>query len=127
MQPASADLVANGTPKRFWLVALLAITLLAGSTSVAQTTARRAPTLRDRLFLGLQARRPSEIAFLEAVLDTVDRGDLTERAVTRVFAWSRSRQSRGRAGRRPIILFQAALERIADNLKVEIRADPTPG
>lgn len=103
------------------------MTLLAGTTAEAQTTGQREPTLRNRLFLGLQARRPSEFAFIEAVLDTVDRGGLSERAVTRVFAWSRSRQSRGRAGRRPIILFQAAMTRIADNLKVTIRADPTPG
>ncbi|MEO0531349.1 MAG: hypothetical protein AAF266_12360 [Planctomycetota bacterium] len=97
------------------------------SPSAGQTINQREPTLRERLFFGLQARRPSEIAFLEAVLDTVDRGDLTERAVLRVFAWSRSRPSRARATRRPIILFQAALERIADSLEVEIRADPSPG
>lgn len=90
-------------------------------------------TLEDRLVIGLQARRPSEIAFIEAVVDTVNRGDLPVRLVDRTFFWARARSPRshrgglnGRTSHRAIIYFQAALTIQAERLKIDLRRTPPP-
>lgn len=91
--------------------------------AIAQNSGQRTPTLRQRLNAGLQARRPSEIAFVEAVADTVRRGDLREDLVDRVFFWARTRPQGRHATRRPIIYFQPALQRIAEKGRVTIQSD----
>lgn len=107
------------------IVLVLTIGTLAGA--VAQTTGSREPTLRERLTAGLLARRPSEIAFLDAVVETVERGELSERLVNRVFLWARSRPGRGSATDRPIVRFQPALTRLAARYGVSIRRDASSG
>ncbi len=106
---------------RFGLLALLILAFPLGGA--AQTTDKREPTLRERLNAGLQARRPSEIAFLDAVAETVGRGELSEDLVNRVFFWARTRPNDRRASRRPIIYFQPALQRIAKRGRVVIQTD----
>ena len=102
---------------------LMALVATLGSPPLtAQTNEKREPTLQERLTLGLQARRPSELEFVEAVVDTVERGTLPEKVVNRMFFWARNR-TKG-SGQRPIIYFQAGLIRVADQMKVTIKRDP---
>lgn len=101
------------------LVAALVGTLLPADVGVAQNT-RQEPTVRERLVSGLQVRRPSEFAFIDAVIDTANRGELPQKLVDRVFFWARSRPSRGAAPQRPIIYFQAGLMRIAKKMRITI-------
>lgn len=96
---------------------------LLGQIAVAQNT-RQEPTVRERLVFGLQARRPVEIEYVDAVIDTVNRGDLPQPLVDRVFFWASTRPARRGTPRRPIIYFQAALDRIAAKMRIEI--EPTP-
>ncbi len=111
-------------------IPLSLLLLLEVSTAWSQTIGQREPTLRQRLVVGLQVRRPSEFAFIDAVVDTVDRGDLPERLVNRFFFWARnrpdSRSGRARRPRRAIIDFQAGLTVQAKKLRIEILADPPP-
>ena len=112
------------------IVAILGLALLmAGSTAWGQTNTQREPTLRERLVAGLQVRRPSELAFIDAVVDTVDRGDLPERLVNRFFFWARNRSSSAsqtnRRSRRPIIDFEAGLKVQAKKLRITIKSDPS--
>lgn len=97
--------------------------LVVGGAASAQTGPTREPTLRERLVAGLQVRRPSEFEFIDAVIDTVDRGELSPKLVDRMFFWARSRQPRGNH-HRPIVYFQPGLVRVAERLGVEIEADP---
>lgn len=92
----------------------------------AQTFDKREPTLRERLTLGLNARRPAELEYIDAVVDTVNRGELPEKIVDRMFFWARSRSPKGDQSRRPIIYFQAGLTRVAEKMHVTIESDPEP-
>ena len=77
----------------------------------------RAPTLRDRLVVGLQARLKSEIAFVDSVVANVQNGHIPQRQVDETFFWARQRAVLARDGRlhRPIIYFEPAM-RIRANL-----------
>lgn len=103
-------------------VAVVLVAMSFSSPAAAQGGSRSA-TLQERLTFGLQARRPQEIAFVEAVVDTVERGRLPLRLVDRTFFWAREK-SAGRDGqlqRRPIIYFQPALQIQAKRLGITIR------
>ena len=107
---------------------LLAAVAMLGTPSVqAQTNDKREPTLRERLTLGLHARRPAEIAYIDAVVDTVNRGMLPEKVVNRMFFWARGRSPKGDQSKRPIIYFQAGLDRVAKSMHIKIESDPEPG
>ncbi len=106
------------------VVACLLAACFVGPT-LGQTVENRKPTLGERLTAGLLARRPSEIAYLAAVVDTVDRGDLPIKLVDRVFLWARSKAPKNAVGRRPITYFQAGLDRIAAKMRIRIEADPS--
>ncbi|QDV72788.1 hypothetical protein [Botrimarina mediterranea] len=108
--------------------------LLAASVAIlgipqafAQTFDKREPTLRERLTLGLRARRPAELAYIDAVIDTVNRGELPEKIVNRMFFWARSHAPSGDQSKRPIIYFQAGLDRVAAKMRIKIEADPDSG
>jgi hypothetical protein len=92
----------------------------------AQTFDKREPTLRERLTIGLRASRPVELEYIDAVVDTVNRGELPEKVVDRMFFWARSRAPKGDQSRRPIIYFQAGLTRVAEKMRVTIESDPEP-
>ncbi|MGL4513292.1 MAG: hypothetical protein ACRCT8_09405 [Lacipirellulaceae bacterium] len=106
--------------------ATLLLGALATSTAFAQTAASREPTLRERLVAGLQVRRPSEFEFIDAVVDSVERGDLPQRLVDRFFFWARNRPPRSVGSTRPIIYFQAGLTEIAKQQDITIEANPGP-
>lgn len=108
---------------KFRIVAAAAVTAVALLAGDAQAQTSQEPTLRERLVAGLQVRRPSEFAFVDAVIDTVERGELPERLVDRFFFWSRSRVHRSARTRRPIIYFQPGLQRQADRLRITIARD----
>lgn len=83
------------------------------------------PTYRERLVFGLQARRPSEVEFVDAVVDTVERGQLPRKLVDRTYFWARERSPvrNGRKAHRPIIYFQPALTKQAEKLGITIARD----
>ncbi len=95
------------------------------SEAAAQTT-KESATFRERLIAGLQVRRPSEFAFIDAVIDTVDRGELPQRLVDRFFFWARSRPATSLATARPIIYFEQGLTIQAKKLKIVIAPTPPP-
>ena len=68
-------------------------------------------TLHDRLVVGLEARIPSEIDYVERVVAAVNRGKLPLRLVNETFFWARQRASIPRNGRlrRAIIYFEPAM------------------
>jgi hypothetical protein len=88
--------------------------------SVTPATPLRPVTLRDRLLIGLEARIPSEIAYIDAVVRAVHLGLLPERMVNETFFWARQRASISRNGRlrRGIIYFQPAMNARAERLDV---------
>jgi hypothetical protein len=110
-----------------WALLLAAVASPWTTPLQAQTNDNREPTLRERLTLGLHARRPAEIEYIDAVVDTVNRGMLPEKVVNRMFFWSRSRSPKGDQSRRPIIYFQAGLDRVAKSMHIKIESDPEPG
>lgn len=106
------------------LVLVLALAISFAADAPAQTTGSREPTLRERLVAGLQVRRPSEFEFVDAVVDTVDRGELPPKLVDRMFFWARTRPPKG-SQQRPIVYFQPGLTRVAQKLGVDIESDET--
>ncbi len=117
------------SPKPHSLCCLVLVAAMAApwpSPVHAQTFDKREPSLRERLTLGLQARRPVELEYIDAVVDTVNRGELPEKVVDRMFFWARSRSPKGDQSRRPIIYFQAGLTRVAEKMHVKIESDPEP-
>lgn len=111
----------------FWALLLAAVASLPPPDCFAQTHDKREPTLRERLTLGLHARRPAEIEYIDAVVDTVNRGMLPEKVVNRMFFWARQHAPKGDQSRRPIIYFQAGLDRVAKSMHIKIESDPAPG
>lgn len=81
-------------------------------------------SFRDRLVAGLQARRGSEVDFIDKVVIKVRLGKLPERLVNQTFFWSRDRANRTgqpRAGtQRPIIYFQPVMTAQAKRLGVDL-------
>lgn len=103
---------------------LLAAAVLGLTPAVAQDGSQEL-TYKQRLVFGLQARRPTELDFVDAVVDTVNRGELPRKLVDRTFFWARdrSRKQGGKKARRPIIYFQPALSRQAEKLGIQIRVN----
>lgn len=119
-------------PRRWFFRSLLHATLtsllaaaVVGVPGAASGQGRRSASLEERLTFGLQARRPQEIDFVEAVVDTVERGRLPLKLVDRTFFWARERAPKqgGKFVRRPIIYFQPALLAQAGQLGITIRKD----
>lgn len=118
---------------RAFAAAVLVTVLSAAPAMRAQTPTAggggsRTATLEQRLTFGLQARRPQEIAFVKAVVDTVGRGKLPVRLVDRTFFWARNRAPKvaGEFVRRPIIYFRPALLAQTNRLGIAVRANPAP-
>jgi hypothetical protein len=82
-------------------------------------------SFRDRLIVGLQARRGTEVDFIDAVVLKVRLGKLPERLVNQTFFWSRDRAARPghtitAATQRPIIYFQPVMAAQAKKLGVTL-------
>jgi hypothetical protein len=81
-------------------------------------------SFRDRLVVGLQARRGTEIEFIDALVVKVRQGKIPERLVNQTFFWSRDRANRpghNQAGtQRPIIYFQPVMAAQAKKLGVTL-------
>jgi len=93
-----------------------------GIGSISPGTSRQSVSFRDRLVTGLQARRKSEVLFVEGVVDLVQTGRLPRRLVDETFFWARQRTKilrRGRS-RRPIIYFQPALRARLNRLGLQV-------
>jgi hypothetical protein len=94
-----------------------------GDFRLRPASPERPISLRDRLLTGLRARLKSEVAYVDAVVFRVERGELPERLVDETFFWARLRSmSSRRAGRtlRPIVYFQPGMTARAKRIGVEI-------
>jgi hypothetical protein len=89
---------------------------------VARGRTQQIATLRERLIFGLEARIPSELAFVDAVVLEVRFGRLPQRMVDQTFFWARDRASIAENGsqQRPIIFFQPAMRLRAARLKIKL-------
>jgi hypothetical protein len=88
--------------------------------SISPGSSHRGISLRDRLIAGLQARRPTEVDFIDRVVIKVRLGRLPERLVNQTFFWSRDRANRSGRDQRPIIYFQPVLTAQAKRLGVTL-------
>jgi hypothetical protein len=129
--------ITNSVARRRAAIGLLAVaglifitlavrhSLAAGEVNrpvVARGRTQQIATLRERLIFGLEARIPSEIAFVDAVVLEVRLGRLPQRMVDQTFFWARDRASIAQNGsqERPIIFFQPAMRARAARLKVKL-------
>lgn len=89
---------------------------------VTPAAPQRAVSLRDRLIVGLRALRPSEVSYVDNVVNKVQTGQLPQRLVDEAFFWSRRWAVDRRRGRvhRPIIYFQPVLTARAERIGVEL-------
>ena len=109
------------------IVLALLVTLGAALTATVEAqTLQKEPTLRERLVTGLQVRRPSEFAYIDAVIDTIERGELPQKLVDKYFFWAREKPARSVATQRPIIYFEQGLTRAAIKMKIKIAPTPPP-
>ena len=113
------------TPRLKPISLVLVLAMLTSTTPANSQTGASAPTLREKLVFGLQVRRPSEFEFIDAVVDTVERGELPRKLVERYFFFARTRPQRRSRARRPIIDFQFALKAAAEQLRIEIKRSPS--
>jgi hypothetical protein len=88
--------------------------------SVTPGSSHRKVNFRDRLVVGLEARRPSEIEFIDEVAARVRLGQIPERLVNQTFFWSRDRVNRIGRDQRPIIYFQPVMTAQARRLGVRL-------
>ena len=72
------------------------------------------PALKDMLRLGLKAKRPADLAFLDQVLTMVDNGTLPRSLVESAFFWSRNK------GSYPFPYFESALRALAKRQGITI-------
>ena len=79
-------------------------------------------SLRDRLRSGLKARTQAEFAFLDHVVDMVDKNQLPQSLVDRVYFWARKKAATkfGPKKKRPMIYFQPALIQLAKKFDIDI-------
>ncbi len=92
--------------------ALLAalVLLVAAAPSVALELA----TLEERLEKDLRARRPQEFAFIDSVVEHVEKGKLPLSVVDSTYLWARTKQPI------PFPYFERALRLRAEKLGVEL-------
>lgn len=74
------------------IVAGIAPLLVPRSRCRAQGLNPKSADLQDRLEKGLQARRPSEFAFLKRVVELVNAGKLSTELVQSTFDWARHKR-----------------------------------
>jgi hypothetical protein len=79
-------------------------------------------TYREVLVFGLRARLPSELAFIDSVVDSVEEGRLPPRLVDQTYFWARTRSGNSLYGRtnRPIVYFIPALEARIKRLRLNV-------
>lgn len=79
-------------------------------------------TYQQVLVFGLQAKLPSELAFIDSVVEEVETGKLPARLVDQTYFWARSRSGNSVFGRasRPIVYFIPALEARIKRLRLDV-------
>jgi hypothetical protein len=89
---------------------------------VGPAGAAQEATLRERLVYGLLAKIPSELAYIDNVVEKVDTGKLPVQLVNETFFWARERAAPSANGspRRPIIFFEPAMTARAKRIGVEL-------
>ena len=82
-------------------------------------------TYRDVLIYGLKARLPSELAYVDSVVDAVEDHKIPAVLVNQTFFWARSRSGQVMYGKpnRPIIYFIPALNARIKKLGIKVDLD----
>jgi hypothetical protein len=80
-------------------------------------------TYRDVLKVGLKARLPSELAYVDSVVLAVELGKIPSRLVDQTFFWARTRAGSNMFSRanRPIIYFIPALNARVKKLGLDVQ------
>ena len=86
--------------------------LVPGRSPTSPLNPAKPKTYQEVLTFGLQAKLPSELAFVDSVVAAVESGQLPAVLVDQTYFWARSRAGSSVYGRpvRPIIYFIPALE-----------------
>jgi hypothetical protein len=93
----------------------------AANVILTPATSDKPATVRDRLIAGLQARLPSEVAFIDQILLAVQNGHLPQRMVDETFFWARQKAADPAHGpQRPIVYFRPAMVARANALHVTL-------
>jgi hypothetical protein len=71
--------------------------------------------LKKQLELGLKARRPSDFAYIERIVDKVNDGTLPRKLVDQAFLYAR-----GRSKQYPIVYFQFTLKELTKKAGVPL-------
>jgi hypothetical protein len=82
-------------------------------------------TYRDVLIYGLRARLPTELAYIDSVVDAVEDHKIPAVLVNQTFFWARTRSGEVMYGRpnRPIIYFIPALNARIKKLGIKVNLD----
>ena len=96
--------------------------MLPGRVTMSPLNPARPQTYEEVLVFGLQAKLPSELAFIDSVVDAVEVGDLPARLVDQTYFWARTRSGSSMFGRgsRPIIYFIPALQARINRLRLDV-------
>ena len=93
----------------------------AANVILTPATSDKPATVRDRLIAGLQARLPSEVAFIDQILLAVQNGHLPQRMVDETFFSARQKAADPAHGpQRPIVYFRPAMVARANALHVTL-------
>ncbi len=96
--------------------------ILPGRVTMSPLNPARPKTYQEVLVFGLQAKLPSELAFIDSVVDAVESGKLPARLVDQTYFWARTRSGNSLFGRatRPIVYFIPALEARVNRLRLDV-------
>lgn len=115
--PRLPDSGSAGLPATLLLALLssLASPAFAADDGGEPAETKTAASIEDRLTIGLKARRPEDVAWLERVAGMVREGRMPAKVVDSTYLWAlRRRQAY------PFPSFRRALELQADRLGIEI-------
>lgn len=96
--------------------------ILPGRVAMSPLNPEQPKTYEEVLVFGLQAKLPSELAFIDSVVEAVESGKLPPVLVDQTYFWARTRAGNSVFGRatRPIIYFIPALEARVNKLRLNV-------
>lgn len=99
--------------------------MLPGRATMSPLNPAQPKTYQQVLVFGLQAKLPSELEFIDSVVEAVETGKLPARLVDQTYFWARSRAGKNAFGRatRPIVYFVPALDARIKRLHLNVELD----
>jgi len=96
--------------------------ILPGRMPTSPLNPAKPQTYQEVLVFGLQAKLPSELAFVDSVVAAVESGQLPARLVDQTYFWARTHSGTNMYGRtnRPIIYFIPGLQARLNRLHINV-------